>query len=672
VLNRFYHRLANALAGLDRGLQRLATAGLSFLLWPALIAVAVSVGAYGFVHLPSLPTFDTNKLPDPMRRAALIWLAKSAGLVALFYFAVATIGRIVTRSWQFAKTSAELNRWLFGLLALPFVAALCLPKIEQESPKQTLFLIAITAAIAGATTYHWARLFMPSGRPFDADGPDPRSRSNLPFAILSTLGVLILWAGYSYIFSRLSITNHHALTTRTTDLGFYDNIFYQSSHGHPLGCSFVKTGNHISAHFDPILVLLSPIHRLYPRAETLLVLQSVWLGSSVIPVYFLGRRLLESRPGGLALALMVAAYPAMHGANMYEFHSLTLIAPLVLWLLYFLETNARKRYYLILALLCLCREDVSLLMCFVGLYALLSRRPGAASLGRNTILISVAYFLVAKLGFMHSRGVFNAGKDAYSYDYYYDAMNPGRHDIAGLLTSLFINPVFALKTALDEPKLVYLANVFLPVLFLPFFVKTGRLMLIYGLMFTLLASRTPVFTTHFQYTVVLFPIAFTLTAFALRRVQNGQLLTSLGLEPRKLSRALLGAALVSTLLMSWKFGGIVENESFRGGFARITRTLTPAQRDIYAWVNTQASSIPRAASVAVTPKLGPHVSSRMQAYNYPERQDVDYLFMDETELRGGELDRHKKIIGAKEFDEVARRGKMVLYKRQPKKAHPSG
>lgn len=670
MLERSRNRVARALGGLDRGLQRLATAGLSFLLWPALIAVAASVGAYALSHPQSLPVFDTNKLPDPVRRAALIWLAKSLGLVTLFYFAVATVRRILTRSWQLAATSAALNRWLFGVLALPFVAALRLPKIEQDSPKQTLFLIAIAAAIAGVTTYHWTRLFAPPSGPFDVERPDPRVRSELPAALLATIGVLVLWVGYGYFFSRLSITNHHALTTRTTDLGFYDNIFYQSSHGNPLGCSFVKTGNHISAHFDPILVLLSPIHRLYPRAETLLVLQSVWLGSGVVPVYLLGRRLLESRPVGLALALMYAVYPALHGANMYEFHSLALIAPLVLWLLYFLGENARKRYYLTLLLLCLCREDVPLLMCFVGLYALLSGRPGAASLGRNTILISLAYFLFAKLGVMNSRGVFNAGKDAYSYDYYYDAMNPGRHDIAGLLTSLFINPVFALKTALDEPKVIYLANVFLPLVFLPFLAKTGRLMLVYGLMFTLLASRTPVFTVHFQYTVVLFPIAFMLTALTLQRVQSGQLLTSSGLEPRRLSRALLGAALVATLLVSWKFGAILENESFRGGFARVTRTLTPAQRDVYAWVNTQASGVPRAASVAVTPKLGPHVSSRMHAYNYPERHDVDYIFMDETEVRGAELDRHKKIMGWKIFDEVARKGKMVLYKRQPNKARP--
>ena len=39
-------------------------------------------------------------------------------------------------------------------------------------------------------------------------------------------------------------------------LGYYDNIFFQSIHGKPLGCSMIKSGYHGSAHFDPLLVLL--------------------------------------------------------------------------------------------------------------------------------------------------------------------------------------------------------------------------------------------------------------------------------------------------------------------------------------------------------------------------------------------------------------------------------
>ncbi len=647
---------------------------MSWLLWPPLFAVAASVGLYSFTHPKSLPIFDTNKLPDPERRWALIWLAIAFGVVVLFYIGATVTRRIVSKSWQFAATSAELNRWLFGILSLPFIAALRLPSIERESPKLSLFLIAIAGLVMGVTVYHYSRLATPGGRlrlgrghlDPKAEDPPPRPGRARLGAVLSALFVVALWAGYGYLFSRLSITNHHAFNTRTTDLGYYDNIFYQSSHGHPLGCSFVKTGSHISAHFDPILVLLSPLHFIYPHAELLLVLQSVWLGSGVIPVYLIGRRVLESRVSGLVFAIMYAVYPALHGANMYEFHSLTLISPLLLWLLYFLETGATKRYYLTFVFLLLCREDVPLLLCFVGLYAILSGRPGAAKLGRNTIFFSIAYFIVAKGVFMHSRGLFNSGKNAYSYDYYYDQMNPGRKDIAGVLTSLFVNPIFALKIALDEPKVIWLCLIFLPLAFLPFFARKGRVMLIYGLMFTLLASRAPVFTVHFQYPSVIFPVAFMLTALTLRQVKEGSRSSYFDLEPKRLSNALLGAAFATTLLTSWKFGGILDNQSFKGGFVRVARGLNESQIANYEWVKQTSASIPKEARVAASPKLGPHISNRMAAYFYPERHDIDYIFVDEGELRGRELDRHKKIMSQKVWDEVARRGRMVLYKRRGK------
>src|SRR6185369_6347467 len=149
-------------------------------------------------------------------------------------------------------------------------------------------------------------------------------------SILAAAAVVLLWIGFGGLFSYISLVNHHALNTRTIDLGYYDNIFYQSSHGHPLACSFIKAGYHGSAHFDPLLVVLSPLYLLYPRAETILVLQAVWLGSGVVPVYLLARDKTESRVAGLVVAAMYAAYPALHGANMYEFHSLTLLSPLVL------------------------------------------------------------------------------------------------------------------------------------------------------------------------------------------------------------------------------------------------------------------------------------------------------------------------------------------------------
>ena len=86
-------------------------------------------------------------------------------------------------------------------------------------------------------------------------------------------------------------------------LGVYDNIFYHSIHGRPLASSLMKTGSHVSGHFDPILVLLSPVYLLKSSAESLLSLQSFWMAAGVFPAYLLGAELLRSRFAGVVVAV---------------------------------------------------------------------------------------------------------------------------------------------------------------------------------------------------------------------------------------------------------------------------------------------------------------------------------------------------------------------------------
>lgn len=629
-----------------------------FLLWPVLISIALGSGLFAHAHPAELPLFATNKLPQPLRIQGLIWVAAAAGGVALLYAGATVLRRIRTGSAQFVATASTLNKLLFPLLALPFTAALRLPEIEKESPKLTLVLVALTAAICARALYAW-----PTQRPsptsddeFDAP-PSPRRERILK--ILAAIGLISMGAAYAAFFSRLAITNHHALNTRTADLGYYDNIFYQSIHGNPLGCSFLKSGIHSSAHFDPILILLSPIYLIYQRAETLLIFQSIWLGAGIIPLYLLARERRMSRPAGLILALIYLAYPALHGANLYEFHSLTLITPLLLWLLYFLEIGAVKRYFAVLLALLLCREDVSLLLCFVGLHAVISLRRGGARLGTYTILIGIAYFVLAKGAFMRSSMLGG-------YSYYYEELIPEKKGVLQLLISVVTNPSFVLKLVLEEQKIIFLGLLFLPLSFLPFAAKNGRIMLIYGFLFCLLASRDPVYSVHFQYTSVLFPIAFALTPAALRRIKDEG---ALHLSGPRLARALLGAGLVAGVLLGLKFGALAQNATFRGGFNPITRSLTPEQESLYAWLRQTIAKIPKNASVGATRKLGPHISNRREAYVYPYKDDypkkpADYVIADETELKDEQLDAHKRAVGRWELIELARNGTFALFMRR--------
>src|SRR5262249_18880963 len=161
--------------------------------------------------------------------------------------------------------------------------------------------------------------------------------------------------------STFAVRQHHAFGTSIFDLAIYDNLFYQSAHGRFLDTNFVKGGSHLSGHFDPILAILSPLYLLWPRAGCLLVLQSIWPAAGASRRLFVVRR--HTGPWVAAAAAAVyLMHPALHGANLYDFHSLTLSIPLVIAAIGLLDAGRVRAYLFLLPVLLLVREDVSLLL----------------------------------------------------------------------------------------------------------------------------------------------------------------------------------------------------------------------------------------------------------------------------------------------------------------------
>ena len=68
--------------------------------------------------------------------------------------------------------------------------------------------------------------------------------------------------------------------------------------------------------------------------------------------------------------------------------------------------------------------------------------------------------------------------------------------------------------------------------------------------------------------------------------------------------------------------------------------------------------------MGATNRTGPHVSNRRGAYFYPEHSEVDWLFIEETDLRGADLEKHNKAVQAGTFELISRHDRFALYKRK--------
>ena len=637
----------------DRLVVRVVGFAQQVLVWPVLYAIAWAAALWPLTHRDKLPVWSKNGLTHAERLEQLYYLLGTAGAVAVLLIGFLVVGRVRHGQWRIESRARSFNRLFAFSLAAPFLAALTQPGVESKRPIHTLFFIAVaTLCLVPTVAFLW------EVSPYRRAGSAPtwltRVRAVAPWVIVGGIfGAYALWV------SHLAINNHHALQTRLLDLAIYDNIFYHSSHGNFLGSNFIPTGNHANAHFDAILVLLSPLYHLYPRAELILVLQAVWCGAGAIPAYLLGRDHLGSVWAGLTLAVAWALYPALHGANLYEFHSLTLLAMPMMWLLYLLTTHRLRAYFILLPFVLLIREDASLLICCVAFAAVLTRDPRLVRTGWITIGVAALYFILVKIFIMG--GADPLGGE-YGFGWYYKDMAGGK-SLSGILLSLLTNPTFAIDFALREAKVIYLIQLLLPLAFLPLFGKPWRFAIAFGLFYILLASRGPVFSIHFQYSVVLFPVLFALTPIAVRRLRDSDLAERIGLAPPQLVTVLLACVLASSVLMSWKFGGAVPNASFRGGWAKIPHTLTEAQHKRYQEFREFIERIPGDASVTATSRIAPHVSNRAEIWSYKDKKPTEYLMLDTRDMKGWPRKHHADRLAAGKLELIAKEGKTLqLYR----------
>jgi uncharacterized membrane protein len=571
-----------------------------------------------------------------------------ASAVRLFSNAARDVDRLLLGTARLARRWGWPAPRALTAIALAF-AIVCVISGIKSSPGFAL-LECLGALSIAAMTYRWA----PRSLELRASG------TTLRFVEISALGVLFV--GFSLFIGRLAVLNYQALGTQILDLGLYDNLLWHTTHGDVLGTSLLKGGHHGSAHFDPILVLLSPLYRLRPAADTLLVLQAVWMGSTVLPLYLLGRLKLGSGLAGVIIAAMFVAHPAVHGAALYEFHSLTLVTPLIVWVVYFLERRHYRAYWISLVFALLCREDVALLCCGIGLYAALRGGRDSLRVGWVTILVGLNYFALVKNVFMDSPDLLNTGPNSYGFAYYYaDLIPPGTGAALGIVSTLVRHPLFVLRYVLIPAKLEYAMVLLLPLGFLPLIARPARVLLFYGLPFCMLATRPAVYSIGFQYSTVLLPPSFCAAVIGLELALRSRWVIMRGLDPIRLRRACLAFMVVTSGIVSFRFGAFDPNTPFVAGFHPIVHQLDEAAREDYAWVSRSVESIPPNASVAATARLGPFVSNRRDMYAFPTERPAEFFFLDSRDLDpGGES--VQALVKRVHLAVMSTRGTMTLYR----------
>ena len=177
---------------------------------------------------------------------------------------------------------------------------------------------------------------------------------------LVLLGVMM--AVYVAYFGWFTLRAHDVFLTRAFDLGIYDQAVWNTLHGQWFRSKIEEGWDILLAdHVQPILLPIALLYSVWQSPKTLLLIQTIGLALGALPVYWLARDGLQSllasiaesdgeatgvgpsasnalvELAALAFAAVYLLHPALHSANLDEFHPGTLAAPLLLYALYFMR-----------------------------------------------------------------------------------------------------------------------------------------------------------------------------------------------------------------------------------------------------------------------------------------------------------------------------------------------
>jgi uncharacterized membrane protein len=205
--------------------------------------------------------------------------------------------------------------------------------------------------------------------------------------------VLVAIVLMATLLSLLSVQKYRSYDDARFDLGIMVQAVDNTAHGRFLEVTDVdgRQVSRLGAHVDPIIAVFAVPWLIWPSPAVLLIGQAIIVCLAAWPAYRLGLRILGDSRAALAGALALLFYPSLGYAVLNEFHPVTLAIPLLLFAFLYLDEGRLLVAAPFLVLAALCKEEVPLVIAFMGLYFAWRRRSW------RPLLITVAaglYFLV--------------------------------------------------------------------------------------------------------------------------------------------------------------------------------------------------------------------------------------------------------------------------------------
>ena len=488
---------------------------------------------------------------------------------------------------------------------------------------------------------------------------------------------------YAVIMCYLTLVKYYTFHATAWDLGVFSQSFYTTLNFKTLFYNNLELGSHFHVHFSPTLFLCLPFYAIYQSPVTLLVVQAIVVALGGVPLYYLARKEFGSPAYSIVFTALYLLYPALHGANLYDFHPEAFVPLFGFTAIYFFRNEKWGKYLVFLLLLLMVKEDMALVAMGIGFYGLLNnaklllkkRFNKAMIASLLTVLIGVAWLFFAF--FMVSYFVRLDGYGSlWDYGYSHHTENvygetEGKGGPLGVLSHIISNPMEMITqlSYLPSQKLIFFATLFLPLCMFAFLDIPSVLLFLPTLLEFMLASNPNYTAIKFHYAFQLTPTIFVATANGIRKISA--MCDEKPVKKRVLTHV-LSIMLVGTLItLLFTTPMLMQNVP-----------LTVNEKDKAR--QRLISLIPLADNPHVLTQNDyfPQVSNSNYSYAYWNTSSVDYILIDicspwfkyqdpapdeyvaiygEPKMRFDELAR--KCVESGEFGLLAQAESLLLYKR---------
>ena len=410
------------------------------------------------------------------------------------------------------------------------------------------------------------------------------------------VGIAIL-AHFSIILV-LGLSRYWGYMSSINDIGQYDQAVWGVLHGEPFlnTIGFNQQTNWLGSHFNPILILFTPLYAIIPSATWLTIAQALALSLAAWPIFLLASRVCLSEKAGLLWALAYLLNPFLLNAAAWDFHPMTLAVPFVAISMLAIET---KRPYLLFAstfVILLCKEHFGVMAVGFGILWYIRNKSWKPALA--LMLIGIMHSLIV-LGVIMP--ALSPTGDHPMLESRYSWLG---HSMGEIIGRLFTDPFSIIKVVMIDYKgIIYI--LFLLAFFCGFPLLAPEFLLpgLADLAANMLSAVSMPRSLIGYHSVTLIPILTTAAIYGVKRLSLWQ--------ARYTMTEIAGLAVIAIFVGGYVFAPLPLPGAYNfWAPAHFLSRPDPRVQMIRSLVGDNAS-------VSVQANVGSHFSQRHEIYRYP-------------------------------------------------------